>query len=805
LWIAYEQAHLYRVKLRLIHFGRLFAAFSIALLLLSRSVGQSQNPGFESGLDGWRPLWTREQNAGQLILDSQAAHSGHNSARVQHQSEKDWSLEPANRVPVEPGDVFESAAWVKVANAENAEATLCVATFDEDGHAIEWSYGASSISGSTDWRFLRSKFVIPEGVASIQPRLIGHGKASTWLDDFSLERKSSIDIAKGKSLRPVSIRNAALRVTLNPGNATFAVEDQRTHRRFEQRPLRNQVILLDASEAAERIDFRILHTASALEISGSIRLDGAKPEFTVELSSSGDLPAALQFPHPFTTASREYLVVPMNEGISYPIEDRTIEPMRLIAYGGHGICMAFWGVTDGTVGHAAIIETPDDAAIRIDRVQDRLVVAPEWESQKGAFAYKRKLRYIFFTEGGHVAIAKRYREYARQLGLLKTLAQKRAENPNVDLLIGAVNVWCWDKDAVGIAKEMQSAGIDRILWSNQQPPENIRALNEMGVLSGRYDIYQDVMNPANFPLLRWKHPDWTTAAWPQDIILNARGDWLRGWAIEGKDDKMHPCGVLCDRRAIDYARERIPADLQSHPYRARFIDTTTAAPWNECYSTNHPMTRSDSKRFKMELLRYVSEDNKLVTGCETGHDASVPYLHYFEGMMSLGPYRVPDAGRNMALIWTNAPEPVVKFQLGHNYRLPLWELVFHDCVVSQWYWGDYNNKLPGLWDKRDLFNVLYGSPPMFMFTGDSWRQNRARFVQSYKNTCPTVREVGYSEMIDHKFLTEDRSVQQTTFANGISVIVNFGNQPFRQPTGEPIAPLGFKVETSKRATKAASQ
>ena len=72
--------------------------------------------------------------------------------------------------------------------------------------------------------------------------------------------------------------------------------------------------------------------------------------------------------------------------------------------------------------------------------------------------------------------------------------------------MGAVNVWCWDRDAVGIVKEMQAAGIQRILWSNQQPPENLRALNGLGVLTSRYDIYQDVMDPAQFPKLRGHPP-----------------------------------------------------------------------------------------------------------------------------------------------------------------------------------------------------------------------------------------------------------------------------------------------------------
>jgi len=99
-----------------------------------------------------------------------------------------------------------------------------------------------------------------------------------------------------------------------------------------------------------------------------------------------------------------------------------------------------------------------------------------------------------------------------------------------------------------------------------------------------------------------------------------------------------------------------------------------------------------------------------------------------------------------------------------------------------------------LWDKRDLFNVLYGTPPMFMFDRASWRENRARFIQSYRNTCPLVRRVGYSEMTDHRFLTPDRSVQQTTFANGARVTVNFGAADFQLPDGRLLAPSGIRVE-----------
>jgi hypothetical protein len=442
----------------------------------------------------------------------------------------------------------------------------------------------------------------------------------------------------------------------------------------------------------------------------------------------------------------------------------------------------------------AVVETPDDAAVRVPRRNGLLYLQPEWQPQKGQFGPERRLRYVFVDDGGYVAMCKRYRRHAQEAGLFKTLAEKRQQIPAVDLLVGAVNVWCWDRDPVAICRELQAAGIRRILWSNRASPEQLQALNAMGVLTSRYDIYQDTMNPANFPKLHGIHGDWTTEAWPKDLMLDAHGDWQRGWEVRGKDGQWYPCGVLCDRQAVEYARRRIPPELATHPYRCRFIDTTTASPWRECYHPDHPLTRSESRHWKMELLRYISDGCGLVCGSETGHEASVPYVHYFEGMLSLGPYRVPDSGRNMAEILDEVPERVAKFQTGHYYRLPLWELVYHDCVVAQWYWGDYNNKLPSLWDRRDLFNALYGTPPMFMFRRDYWEKNRERFVRSYQTIAPMARATGYSEMLSHCWLTDDHAVQETRFANGTVVTVNLGNRPHELEDGTLLEPLEHRVQ-----------
>ncbi|NOX55033.1 MAG: hypothetical protein GXP27_11480 [Planctomycetes bacterium] len=751
-----------------------------------------RNGGFEEGLTGWSTFWTRDRGAGRARLDSATKHGGRQSVRLEHTGRHDWSFSPNLKLAVRPGELIELSAWVRIEGS--GEVTLGAIAYDKSQRVVDWGYGGRTLRGSQPWQQLRTRLVISDDVTHIAPRLTGNGPATVWLDDFSVRRAGHLDDLRQPNLpAEVSARSKTLAFTLRTKDGTFSIRDLRDGREWTQRSLGRSGVVLRAEAQGLSVRWQWFLPTRDLTVRAVAKLEADRPELVVCLTSTGELAAPLRYPHPFLTAPPSYLVVPMNEGISYPVDDPTIRQRRLIAYGGHGICMAFFGATDGQAGYEAIIETPDDASIRIARLDGRLCIAPEWDPQKGRFGYPRRLRYVFFNQGGHVALCKRYREYVRDQGRLVTFLQKRKKNPNVDLLIGAVNVWCWERDALGIIRELRQAGIQRILWSHRQPPEGIRTMNEMGILTSRYDIYQDVMNPANFPKLRGVHPDWTTPAWPDDLMIGANGDWVRGWRVRGKDGRWYPCGVLCDRRAVDYARKRIPEELKTHPYRCRFIDTTTASPWRECYHPKHPMTRSDSRYWKMELLRFVSEEMNLVTGSETGHDAAVPYVHYFEGMLSLGPYRVPDAGRRMSEILEEVPERVAKFQVGHQYRLPLWELVYHDCVVAQWYWGDYNNKLPSIWDKRDLFNVLYGTPPMFMFNRRLWRENRERFAKSYQTISPVARATGYSEMTDHRFLTPDRAVQQTRFANGVVVTVNFGQRPFRMPDGTQLAPMSHHV------------
>ncbi len=53
-------------------------------------------------------------------------------------------------------------------------------------------------------------------------------------------------------------------------------------------------------------------------------------------------------------------------------------------------------------------------------------------------------------------------------------------------------------------------------------------------------------------------------------------------------------------------------------------------------------------------------------------------------------------------------------------------------------------------------------------------------------------------MLSHEWLTSDHAIQQTRFANGVVVTVNFGDTPYALPNGSRLPSLGYHVEGLKQ-------
>ena len=65
----------------------------------------------------------------------------------------------------------------------------------------------------------------------------------------------------------------------------------------------------------------------------------------------------------------------------------------------------------------------------------------------------------------------------------------------------------------------------------------------------------------------------------------------------------------------------------------------------------------------------------------------------------------------------------------------------------------------------------------------SWPAAREVFLRTYRNTCKLHEAVATREMLSHRFVTPDRAVQETRFADGTRVVVNFGEKPYTLTTG----------------------
>ncbi len=443
-------------------------------------------------------------------------------------------------------------------------------------------------------------------------------------------------------------------------------------------------------------------------------------------------------------------------------------------------------------GYMILVETPDDANIEIRtlRVSGRELTAPRvvWTSSKKQFRYPRRLMYHFAAHGGYVALAKRYRAYAREQGLVVTLAEKLKRNPNVARLFGAPDVW--GDASLAFARQAKAAGVEKMIIHGRTSPVDMKAINDLGYLTSEYDNYTDVL-----PVEPGKEISSNRDHIPESVVLRADGERMKAWlTFDRRQQFMKRCPALW----VSTAKRVVPKVLEKHPYLGRFIDVTTAEDLYECYDAKHPLSRTDKRECGVALLGYVRSLG-LVTGGEHGIWWAVPHLDYIEGMMSGGSYSWPaghlirpkSKDQEFTSPWGNRLskwEEYAKWGIGHEYRVPLWELVFHDCLVSTWYWGDASDFLldaaPEVTARKDAFNILYGTIPLLWANREgAWRKSRDVFLRTYRNTCKLHEVIAGTEMLSHEFVTRDRAVQRSRFSDGTEVVVNFGETPYSAVLG----------------------
>jgi hypothetical protein len=607
-------------------------------------------------------------------------------------------------------------------------------------------------------------------------------------------QKSTQDTSS--SAKSWTLENPSLRVEVDAQNGSIAVLDKRTSRHWKQlstpntteTPRFRNVRSIDAGRGlAFEAEFGWTRgKPNLLQLTLSLSAEGSDLSVTADVANRNAEIETFPFLDPFVLDAKNGVlaVAHYSNGYLYPLDVITKRWMQTSR-----LDMPWVGMCDldRGDGYMMLVETDDDGAIKMEEatIGNRTVEAPRvfWTPSLKKFGYARKVLYHFSSQGNYVAMAKRYRAYVQQRGLIVTLAEKATKNPNITRLFGAPDVW--GDCNLAFAREAKAAGVEKMLIHTTASGQEIRDINALGYLTSVYDNYCDAA-----PIEPGKEVDSQHDRVPENIVLNSDGNRMKAWLTW---DKKIQYMKRCPTCWIPAADKVITKALRERPYLARFLDVTTAEDLYECYDPNHPLTRGQKRECGEKLLALFGSKG-LVTGGEHGIWWAVPNVDYIEGMMSgnyyfswpagylLHPkskdqeFTYPEGGKMCS--WKDYE----KYGIGHASHVPLWELVFHDCVVSTWYWGDSSDFLlqaaPEITPKKDAFNILYGTIPMLWANKEgSWPAAREVFLQTYRNTCKLHEVIAGTEMLTHEFVTADRAVQRSRFSDGTETIVNFGDKP----------------------------
>jgi hypothetical protein len=541
-----------------------------------------------------------------------------------------------------------------------------------------------------------------------------------------------------------------------------------------------------------------------------------------------------------------YLVVPFKQGVIIPSRLdagfmrfmhntwKAISDIdRIVPFESGALNMPWFGVNNGSSGLFNCVLTPADCSLHVlgnavvsdeglavDARQGKnpgkrvSCLSPIWRSSHGKLGYGRKLE-MRVVSSGYVEMTKLYRQYSKRSGRYVSLREKIEENPSVERIIGAPDIKIyvytnrpntpyfrsWSEpvldgysrvhttfnQVVEIAQDLKCSGVDRALillggWNragydrehvDMWPPAEqaggveglakaSKEITSLGYLFSLHDNYQDFYPDAPSYDERFLMKD-------NDGAIRLGGVWDGGL-----------CRLICSSQAFELANRNLDLVQHSTEVNSYYLDTTTAASLYECFDERHPITREEDLTNKLSLLRSLW-NRGLVVGGEGGTDWAIPVCSFFEGLpgSSVGFYSGIES-------------------VGFGLVAPLFNLVYHDAVVSYWQHGqpfgreDHANHV--------LHDLMNAQPSSWSLVYDQWQDLRPLIRQAYELLGRLHLRTAHHEMLSHQYVTDDYAVHETTFADGTEVTVNFGITSIEH-WSICIPPKGFALRVPGEMTK----
>ena len=388
-------------------------------------------------------------------------------------------------------------------------------------------------------------------------------------------------------------------------------------------------------------------------------------------------------------------------------------------------------------------------------------------------AINKKARQAWQVETPDMArLAARYGELRRELAV--TFAGALNDSPEN-----------WGSKVI---QSLKNAGLQRLLvtlgegWEGGLwHPEAIRVGVDAGYLMAPYDSYETALSAA-------ENPDWTTA----HLGDNA----YRHCAIVLKDGKLktgfQQSGHYTDPRCVRPLLEaRVKAIQAKTGFNAWFLDAYATAMVFDSYRDGAPMTQAQNAEGNIDASRWLNTVLKLPAGSEDGNALTAQGILFAHGMQTpvmgwgdqamtkdkQSPYYVGNwyPPEQPAVFFKRVPlkEPFRTVYFEPSMRLPLYQAVFHGSVITTHHWLFDSLKLSNVQAENELTQLLYNVPPLYHLSAATVKQRLPVIQRQDAFFRPLHQRLATQEMTGFRWLTADRRVQETTFADGTRLVANF--------------------------------
>ena len=346
-----------------------------------------------------------------------------------------------------------------------------------------------------------------------------------------------------------------------------------------------------------------------------------------------------------------------------------------------------------------------------------------------------------------------------------------------------------DGVSIKMLNQFKENGFDRMRlclesWEGiEKRPAVAEQANQMGYLFGTYDSYHSIHDPS----IRGTDSTWATAQFDRELFETGpiiRKDGNKRGGFKGTGFKLSPI------TARPYVEKRVRENTKNVPYSYYFVDCDAYGEVYDDYSPLHRICQAEDAQARIDRLAWISDTFGLVVGSEGGSSYAAGVIHVAEGMFGpvfgwgdpdlrdrdseyyLGQYYPPD-GPKVFVKQVPMKERYQYLYYNPRFRLPLYEIVFHDSVVTTHQWANGSLKYSDMLDTVALTELLYMVPPLYHMNLDEFDKHRKTMKKHYAFFSPLHRKVGFSQMTDFNWLSDDRILQRTVFDNQVELIVNY--------------------------------